>query len=182
MAVTLKLTLTTQAWRAGVAGVRQRLANLPPALRSIARAGVASTRRRFQAGRGPDGIPWKKSRKKSGQTMILSGLLLRSVSDRPPEANAVEWGSNRAYAALRQFGFKGEVQVSAFTRVVRKIFGRPTKAPVVQNVRAHSRSVDEPARPYLGVSIEDGSTFGNILLRYVAQPLVGGPDLPGETA
>lgn len=182
MAVDLTLILSASAWRAGISGARERMANLPPALRSMARAGVASTRRRFLAGRGPDGVPWQKSKKKTGQTMILSRLLLLSVVDRPPEASSVAWGSNREYAARRQFGFQGEVQISAHTRVVRKIFGRPTKAPIVQNVRAHSQSVNDPARAYLGVSNEDGATFSNILLRYVGQPFTGGETLPGEPA
>jgi len=182
MSASIRWVFDSAKWTAGVGEVRTRLSNLPPALRAIARAGVASTRRRFQTGSAPDGTPWKKGRKKTGQTLIVSSLLLRSVSDRPPEANAVEWGSNRQYAGVHQFGFNGTVQVSAFTRVVRKIFGRPTKAPVVQSVRAHARKMDVPARSYLGVSNEDGSTFANILLRYAAQPLTGGPGIEGGAA
>lgn len=182
MSASIRWVFDATRWTAGIGDVRARLGNLPPALRAIARQGVASTRRRFQTGSAPDGTPWKKGKKKTGQTLIVSSLLLRSVVDRPPEANAVEWGSNREYAGVHQFGFTGSVQVPAHTRVVRKIFGRPTKAPVVQSVRAHARKMDIPARPYLGVSNEDGSKFASILLRYVSQPLTGGPGLEGDAA
>lgn len=152
---------------AGYAGMRARAGDQRPALRSIARAGVASTRRRFQTGRAPDGTPWKKGKKTSGQTLILSGLLLRSISDRPPTSDSVEWGSNRAYAAIHQTGFDGPSEVSAHTRVVRKIFGRPV-APTTQHVSAHTRHMVMPARPYLGVSDEDRRQFVAIYLRHVA--------------
>lgn len=176
MAIALNLTLDKDGALAVLGAVRDRLVNRKPALRAIARAGVASTRRRFQYGRAPDGSTWKKGRKTSGKTLILSALLLRSISDRPPTDDSVEWGSNRAYAAVHQDGFNGTVQVRSFTRVVRKLFGLVLKAPVEQTVRAHSRKSNTPARPFLGVNVEDERTFADILLRHVGQPL-GGPGL-----
>jgi phage virion morphogenesis protein len=151
----------------GLSLIRTRSQDLRRPLRSIARDGVASTRRRFQTGRAPDGTPWKKGHKTSGQTLILSTLLLRSISDRPPTQTSVEWGSNRSYAAVHQFGFDGQVQVSAHTRVVRQIFGRPLDKPITQNVGSHSRHMVMPARPYLGISAEDRTAFTKIVVRYV---------------
>lgn len=151
----------------GYAGMQQRAANRAPALRAIARAGVASTRRRFLAGRGPDGTPWKKGRKRSGQTLILSTLLLRSISDRPPSNDAVEWGSNRSYAAVHQVGFDGLVAVSPHTRVVRQIFGRRLASPITQSVAGFFRWMRMPARPFLGVSVQDRVQFTGIFARWV---------------
>ncbi len=174
--IALSLTLDKDGALSALSAVRERIVNRKPALRSIARAGVASTRRRFQFGRGPDGSAWKKGKKKTGKTLILSTLLLRSISDRPPTEDSVEWGSNRAYAAVHQDGFNGQVQVSSFTRVVRKIFGLVLKVPATQTVRAHSRTANTPARPYLGVNVDDERKFAEILLAHVGQPL-GGPGL-----
>lgn len=176
MVIALSLTLDKDGALAALGAVRDRLVNRKPALRAIARAGVASTRRRFQYSRAPDGSTWKKGRKTSGKTLILSALLLRSISDRPPTDDSVEWGSNRAYAGVHQDGFDGTVQVRSHERTVRKIFGLALKAPKVQTVRAHSRKMNMPARPYLGVNAEDERAFSEILLRHVGQPL-GGPGL-----
>lgn len=180
MSIALTFRLDYSPWTQGLATSAERARNLPPVLRLISRAGVASTRRRFQTGRDPMGRAWKKGRKASGQTLIDSALLLRSVSDRPPEANAVEWGSNRSYARIHQDGFDGQQEVSAHTRVVKKLFGRPLASPVEQSVRAHSRRMVMPARPYLGVSAQDERTFASIFVRYVAKPL-GGPAPEGAT-
>lgn len=161
------LTIGVDELLGGLAGMRLRTADRPPALRAIARAGVSGAKRRFLTGRAPDGTPWKKGKKTSGQTGIESTLLLNSITDQPPTADAVEWGSNRVYAAIFQFGFDGIVGVSQHTRVVRKIFGRPVR-PTTQHVTAHQRHMSQPARPYLGISDEEGETMASILLRWVA--------------
>jgi len=171
MAITFKLQIDTAATEAYLAGVRARAGDLRPALRAIGRAGVNQTRRRFQAGRGPDGAAWKKSNKPTGQTLIDKGLLLRSISDRPPEANAVEWGSNRSYARVHQLGFNGPVQVPTHVRRFTHIFGRPANG--VATVKAHTRRMKMPARPYLGVNSQDMVQFGHILVRHVGGTLDG---------
>lgn len=167
MALGVSLDIDIASAVSGYASMRARARDQRPALRSIARAGVASTRRRFLTGRGPDGTPWKKGHKTTGQTLILSGLLLRSISDRPPSADAVEWGSNRSYAAIHQAGFDGTVGVSQHSRVVRSIFGRPVQ-PTTQHVTAHQRDMQMPARPYLGISDADRRQFLAIYVRHVA--------------
>lgn len=162
------LTIEIDQLRDGLAGLLQRTTERKPALRAIGRAGVAGTRRRFLSGRAPDGTAWKKGRKPTGKTLIAGALLLNSISDQPPTDEAVEWGSNRTYAAVHQFGFDGIVGVSQHSRVVRKIFGRPVNPPVSQHVTAHQRHMKTPPRPYLGISAEDGETMAMILLRWVA--------------
>jgi phage gpG-like protein len=168
MTVTALIDLDDDAVLAALAASRARTTHLKPALRSIARAGVASTRRRFQAGRGPDGAAWKKGNKTSGQTLILSGLLLRSISDRPPTDNSVEWGSNRIYAGVHQDG-----------ATIRAKNGKALRF-AINGGFVTVQSVTIPARPYLGNNAEDYAAFSKILLRHVAGPLTG--DTGGEVA
>lgn len=169
MAITFKLQVDTTASQEHLAGIRARAADLRPAMRYMGRAGVEQTRRRFQAGRGPDGAAWKKSNKPSGQTLIEKGLLLRSLHATEPQNGAVEWGSNREYARVHQLGFNGQVAVPSHVRRFSHIFGRPAKG--VSTVRAHSRRMKMPARPYLGVNSQDMIEFGRILTRYVGGTL-----------
>ena len=117
---------------------------------------------RFIAGRGPDGAPWKPGLKKTGQTLIEKGLLLRSISDRPPEANAVEWGSNRVYARIHQLG---GVILAKTAKALRFM---------INGGWVQVKQVTIPARRYLGVNDENMAEFGDILIRHVAGPLAEG--------
>lgn len=162
MAVTLSLKIDDQAVTSALSEARDRSLNIKPALRSIARAGVASTRRRFQAGRGPDGQAWKKGHKESGQTLIESTLLLRSIVDRPPTEDSVEWGSNRVYAAIHQLG-----------GTIKPVNGKALKFSI-NGAFVTVNSMTMPARPYLGANDEDMAAWAQILLRHVGEPLTEG--------
>lgn len=70
---------------------------------------LSSTQQRFQAGAGPDGIPWPKSRRaeeQSGQTLLdkgYAGGLVGSLQAKS-DAKSGKVGTNKAYAAMQQFG------------------------------------------------------------------------------
>lgn len=145
--------------------------DLRPALRRISRAGVTQTKERFMAKRSPSGAPWKPSDNKNGTTLRLSGLLFGSISDRPPEPNAVEWGSNRVYAGVHQDGSSKTVQVPAHSRTIKAAFGRRLASPVTFTVQGHARKMNITARPYLGVNADDLAEFGGILVRHVGGEL-----------
>ncbi len=104
---------------------------------------VASTHRRFERERAPDGTPWLKSARaiaEGGQTLTNTGRLRGSIVHTLTDGGrGVEVGTNVVYAAIHQFsGRAGR--------------GRRTKIP---------------ARPYLGVDEHDRDT----ILRIVAQAI-----------
>ena len=74
----------------------------------IGRYLVASTLRRFESERAPDGTPWLKSARAvagSGQTLTDTGRLRGSIAHVVTDGGrAVEVGSNVVYAAIHQFG------------------------------------------------------------------------------
>ena len=101
-----------------------------PIMADIAAIGESSTRMRFRTETGPDGQKWKPSlraRITGGRTLTKDGHLSGSISGRHGRDFA-EWGVNRIYAAIHQFG------------------GKSGMAPGPAGI---------PARPYMGVSPED---------------------------
>ena len=99
---------------------------------------VSATLDRFEAGRGPDDVPWKPSRRaeaQGGQTLVDSSRLRDSVTFRAA-ADGVEVGTNVVYAAIHQFGSPAD----------------------------GSRPRGIPARPYLGVDDGDRDAIRGIVL------------------
>lgn len=111
-------------------------------MRRIAQTLTASAKERFVDETDPEGNKWKKGVKNSGQTLTLSGLLRRSITNTSDDKTAVI-GTNRIYAGIHQFGGVITAKKSKYLRF--KINGREVFA----------KSVVIPARPFLGVSETD---------------------------
>lgn len=124
-----------------------------PAMADIATLGERSTRRRFDTQVGPDGIPWKPSLRAQihgGRTLTKDGHLVGSVSSGHGRDHA-EWGVNRIYAAIQQFGG------------VIKAKGGALKFRLASGAFITVRQVRIPPRPYLGVSDDDAADILDIL-------------------
>lgn len=120
--------------------------NPQPALRDVAAIGESSTRLRFRTQTGPDGQRWKPSLRvllSGGRTLTKDGHLSGSLSSGATNSYA-QWGVNRIYAAIQQFG--GVIR--AKTAAALKFFVPGGGFAVVKAVRM-------PARPYLGVNDDD---------------------------
>lgn len=104
---------------------------------------------------------------RASKAVILGGLNVASSI-----------GSNVRYAGIHEFGYTGDVQVGAHSRVLTKktqvIFGKRKKklrgASIA--VRAHTRHVDVPARAPFGHGIADhapdyGEAISNAIINYV---------------
>lgn len=102
---------------------------------------VASTLRRFEGERAPDGRPWLKSARaiaEGNRTLTDTGRLRRSIAHAVGDGgHAVEVGSNVVYAAIHQLG------------------GRAGK----------ERRTRIPARPYLGIDERDRDAIVRIVTR-----------------
>ncbi len=126
---------------AALARMAAVLADPSAALDQIGRYLVASTLRRFERERAPDGSPWLKSARalaEDGQTLTDTGRLRGSIAHTVADGGrAVEVGSNVIYAAIHQFGGRA---------------GRGRKAKL-------------PARPYLGIDERDRTNILRIVSR-----------------
>ena len=108
----------------------------------IGRYLVASTLRRFESARAPDGTPWLKSARAvaegNRQTLTDTGRLRRSIAHVVNDGGrAVEVGSNVVYAAIHQFG----------------------------GLARKGRRARIPARPYLGIDERDRDAIARIVSR-----------------
>lgn len=135
---------------AEVVGALRRLIalgrNASPVMRDIAALGEASTRLRFRTETGPDGQRWKPSLRAQmtgGRTLTQAGHLAGSLSARHG-ADYAEWGVNRIYAAIHQFG-----------GVIRAKTAAALKFMFPGGGFAVVKAVKMPARPYLGASDTD---------------------------
>jgi len=165
---------------AGIGGVRVRVedglvrrsfgaldalgADLTPLFREVGARVVSSTQLRFEAGRAPDGTPWKPSlraRTEAGQTLQQNGDLKRSVVYAAEPRRAVV-GTNVRYAAVHQFGATVRAKKGRFLRF--QIGKRTVFKPMVVI----------PARPFLGISASDLTAIQAIVARRVAAAVRGG--------
>lgn len=136
---------------------------------------VSDVKRRFVTSTAPDGSPWKPLKYRRprgpGKPLLDTGLLLASITG-SYEPNALRVGTNRAGAALHQFGgtvlpVKGKFLTIPNTPAAvragspRRLTGTPS-TPLFARRRGGewvghfilARKVVVPARPFLGVSQE----------------------------
>ena len=157
----------------------EKTGNLRPIMRKISATMQTAVEENFATQGKRLGKEWKDlstSRKKQrakigkwpGQILQVSqGGLASSISSNYTD-NEATVGTNKVYAAIHQFGFDGSVSVSAFSysRRDKKNDGfassLSTKRKVKSfsaikfyNVKAHSRKMKMPARPFMGLNDDD---------------------------
>jgi phage virion morphogenesis protein len=126
---------------------------------------VASTQRRFETGTEPGGSPWPPSLRAlatGGKTLVDTARLMQSITFIASESG-VEVGSNVIYAAIHQFG--GDIAHPARTQTVHRKVNKSTgklsgfvkkgKATHAQEVAVGAHTTHIPARPFLGIDVDD---------------------------
>lgn len=152
---TFTLTIDDGEIFAGMAAIRGLSADLRPTMDRIGMALESSTIDRFDKGVSPDGVAWPASERvllAGGKTLVDRGHLRGSITHNA-DGSSVEVGSNLVYAAVHQAGFDGPVVVKAHSRAFKMVFGHPYSG--VAEVRSHQRKMNMPARPFLGLSVDD---------------------------
>jgi phage virion morphogenesis protein len=117
---------------------------------------------RFRTQTGPDGVAWKKGRKKSGRTLTQAGHLAGSISSRATSGEAT-WGVNRVYAAIHQFG-----------GVIKPKTKKALRFRIAGGGFATVKQVTIPARPFLGVSAADRSDILHVLRKHYGGGAIAG--------
>ena len=153
----------------------ERLGDLTPVMRQIAGTMHDAVEENFTAGGRPRWKPSQRVVKHGGQTLIDKGLLVKSISEKADSTSA-RVGTNKAQAAALHFGFDGMVSVKAHSRKVksRNISTRSltTKKAVliaagVGFVKAHTRHMKLPPRPFMMLTPEDIAVIKEDLKNYV---------------
>jgi phage virion morphogenesis protein len=132
------------------------------AMQEIAALGESSTRMRFRTQIGPDGVAWKKGRKKSGRTLTKDGHLSGSISSRATQGEAT-WGVNRVYAAIHQFG-----------GVIKPRTKKALRFRVAGGGFVTAKQVTIPARPFLGISRDDREDILHLLRKHYGGGAIAG--------
>lgn len=140
----------------------------------------ASTRARFDSGRGPGGVPWPPSRRvqrSGGKTLVDKGNLERSLRYEVQGSNRLLVGvdgrsESAKNAASHQFGVNKGVVVVTHTRVINSAFGVPLAASKTVRVRGHARRIRIPARPFLGIDSNDRADLREAAQSYLRELLL----------
>jgi phage virion morphogenesis protein len=122
---------------------------------SIGEALVSGTRDRFERGEAPDGSKWPAS-KRGGQTLVDTGQLKDSIGYEASPALVVV-GTSAEYAATHQFGAHIEAKNAKTLKF--KVNGKWVS----------KKSVDIPARPFVGLSDEDIAEAKGCVLDHIAR-------------
>lgn len=169
MAVSIRIDSNLQAVQRVFASIRQLGANPQPLLRQIAFLGENSTRERFSTQTDPSGQRWKPSLRvqlNGGKTLTKDGHLGDSITSQADDKVA-EWGTNRIYAAIHQFGGAIKAKTSAGLRFQIPGFGWVNK-----------REVKIEARAFLGMSAQDEHDIlelaGNHITQLIRRSAPGG--------
>jgi phage virion morphogenesis protein len=144
-AITIDAKLDDDAVRQAFAGLAAAGGDLSDVMRDIGQQIVTNTLLRFEQGKGPGGVPWKKSRRVEnggGQTLVKSGILRTSIHAQASASDVIV-GTNIRYAAIHQFGGT----ISAKTKKLLRF-----KAG---DRWISKKSVRIPARPFLGLDADD---------------------------
>lgn len=139
----------------GLHAMRALGENLQPTLDRVGMVLESSTVERFDTGIGPDGTAWPVSHRvllSGGKTLVDRGYGRASITHRADQSS-VEVGTNLPYMAAHQTGFDDQVTVKAHSRAFTMVFGHAYSG--IAQVKAHQRHMKLPARPFLGLSIDD---------------------------
>jgi len=135
------------------------LADPTPAFRDIGEYLVDSTKRRFAAGKAPDGSAWAPNRpstlagKPDSRPLIGESKRLSSEIHYVADAAGVQVGSSLIYAATQQFGAdKGAFGSFSVVRTRQEV-------PIPWG--------DIPARPFLGISEDDRAAILDIVQEHL---------------
>jgi phage virion morphogenesis protein len=146
----IQITLTQEAVRRALANVQSAAINMRPVFKDIGEHLTNTTIRRFDEGRGPDGEKWALNSvlstlnyKEGDRPLIGETGLLSTEIQYEADNDGVMVGSNKVQAAMMQFG------------------GKKSEFPHLWG--------DIPARPFIGLSIEDEQEVLALCLDHLAR-------------
>lgn len=121
-------------------------------------------------------VRWAQDNRMSGprpkilsyKTNLLKNSITASPIEKIGEAYQTKIGTNKVYARIHEYGFRGIEQVRTHIRNMKKqVIRMPSKTKrlgkkigtTVQVVSAHTRNMNMPARPYLRPAIQEPSNI-----------------------
>ncbi len=150
-----------------------RAVNRLPAMKEIGIMLAGRIQGNFRTGGRPPWAPSRRAIKESGQTLLKTGRLMKSVSTPEITAEAITFGSNLPYAAIHQFG--GTIEIPARSSLYRQ--NRVTRGPNKGRFRrgttqgrgftTKAYTIHMPARPYVVFGDQEFQDAGAIALSHL---------------
>lgn len=155
--VQLQVTFEDSAFRGALDALFRAGADLTRPLKDVGSHLVSETTERFRQSKGPDGVAWAAVGR-GGKPLVDRGHLRDSITYAVTPSE-VQVGSNLIYAAIHQFG--GTIHARNKPYLAFSV-GRGSDAAHVR-----VKSVEIPARPFLGLSTDDELEIGEIFMDYL---------------
>ena len=162
------------------------LADPAPLLAGMGEKLLEFPQQRFREQKSPDGEPWtdlsprykKRKRKNKDKILTLDGPL-RNTLRWQVNAEELLFGTDRVYGAIHQFG--GTIEIAARSQQayyrqkkngkVDNRFFRKSKSNLAKWHTLPAHTVTIPARPWLGVSSEQGDRLVELAKNYLQRQL-----------
>jgi len=186
---TLRIEVDLQRTPEQIDRIDQLLGSPGPLLSELGEYLRGSTQDRFKSQMSPDGVLWqalsprylKRKRRNRDKILTLRGYLRSRIQYQLEGGDTVAVGSNLAYAGIHQHG--GEIEIAARSQSVyrrankagelsRRFAKKSNKTSVAQRVTIGAYRITMPARPYLGLSIDDRSEI-NVRTAQFLRELLG---------
>lgn len=162
-----------------------RAKNLQPAFRRLGPIGQRDVKKHFRETTGPrKGWTRKKPRLVAGGAMKrgyyvngrfrqkpktgigVTGNLSRTTAFRTTQQELILFNPQK-YGGRFHGGFTGTQRVPAHTRIITSAFGRRLRFGVAVRVKGHSKTIDQPARPFMWLSPKARATIRKGLLKFI---------------
>lgn len=159
-AISLTFQVMDEEVQRAVQQLGRIMTNTRPLMHAIGVGLVGSTHQRFISQTDPEGQAWQAlnqdyaSTKRNSRVLTESGRLRDSVNARASN-DEVRVGSNVVYAAIHQLG--GTIRPKNGEALIFRIGDRLIKA----------KSVTLPARPYLGISVQDEAMIAETVFGFL---------------
>lgn len=162
----IRFKITDDTLTAGIERALRAAADFTPAMEAIAGHLEAAVAERFEGERDPLGKSWIRSLRVAihgGKTLDrqLPESLLRGSFESSFDATTASVGTDIVYAAIHQFGSRGTASVPTYTR------------KDGAKVKAHTRRMNTPARPFLGFGPADSDAIVGILSGHLQHAFEG---------
>lgn len=148
----------------------------------------ASTRNRFDTGRGPGGIPWAVTKRQisgavgargpnKNKILVdkgnLEGSIRQVVNPGGFEVGVDAIGESSKNAHVHQFGFAGVINIPSHQRTINQAFGVPLPEPKIVTVRAHTANQNIPKREFLGIDDDDKRDMKEVAVEHLRELISG---------
>ncbi|RPE81839.1 phage virion morphogenesis protein [Vulcaniibacterium tengchongense] len=139
--------------------LQRRGQDLNPLMRDIQEYGIESTQRRFAEGRAPDGTPWVPLKSGSGRTPLTDTGRMR---DGIHGSHGPTWAEISSDAKQARWHQEGTAPYVILPKSGKALAWEGGPGP-----RARVNHPGLPARPFIGLSVEDADYIDRLATAYL---------------